>query len=333
MRSELPSISVVIPTYNRSAVVARTVRHLLDQDLPTDRYEIIVVDNSSDDTPAVVAGIARTSAVPIRLICNDERLPAVKRNQGLAAARHDIVLFMNDDVWVVRGFLTSHARAHARYAEPVAVLGHVRQSPEMDQTPFIADYRPFAYHLIPPGAETLPFWFSWSMNLSFPRQEMLDRNLVFHEDWAEIGHEDVELGYRWSQAGRSLVYAPDATADHFHPHTVASACRLQRAIGRGLRDLEVLVPEPDLLERYGVLSRRNSARSIARGSARSVLFNRVTTPPLVRWLDGRQVGSAASRWLYWKALLHHTNRGYREAPPRRPQPTRTLPARQAGAVA
>lgn len=320
MTVALPSISVVIPTYNRSDVVARTLRHLLDQDFPPEHYEIIVVDNSADDTPAVVTQIGAASTVPVQLICNDERLPAVKRNQGLAAARHDLVLFMNDDVWVGPGFLTAHARAHVRHREPVAVLGHVRQSPEMEQTPFISSYQPFAYHLVPDGVETLPYWFSWSMNLSLPRAEMLERNLVFHEDWREIGHEDVELGYRWCHAGRKLVYDVQATGDHFHPHTVASACRLQHAIGRGLRDLESLVPDPVLLERYGVLSLRNSHRSIIRGVVRSALFNRVTTPPLVRWLDSRRRDTAVNRWLYWKVLLHHTNRGYRSAAPRRPTP-------------
>ena len=82
------------------------------------------------------------------------------------------------------------------------------------------------------------------MNLSLPREVLLERNLVFHEDWANIGHEDIELGYRWTQAGYDVIYNPKAWGEHFHPHDLDSACRLQHSVGRGLRDLEVLIPEP-----------------------------------------------------------------------------------------
>jgi hypothetical protein len=125
-------------------------------------------------------------------------------------------------------------------------------------------------------------------------------------------------------AGNQIVYEPDAYGEHFHPHDLDSACRLQRTIGRGLRDLEALVPDPVLLERYGVLSWRNSPRARLRGAAREALFNPLTVPVAKRWLETRHRNSPLSRWLYWKVLLRSTNRGYREASPRSPQP---VPAR------
>ena len=96
------------------------------------------------------------------------------------------------------------------------------------------------------------------MNLSFPRQVMLDRNLLFHEDWAVIGSEDVELGRRWTLAGLDLIYEPRAWGEHYHPHDLDSASRLQESIGRGLRDLEHLVQDPTMLESYGIFTWHNS---------------------------------------------------------------------------
>jgi glycosyltransferase involved in cell wall biosynthesis len=322
---DTPGFSVIIPTYNRAAVVVETVRCLLDQDYPADRLELILVDNSADGTPDAVRAAAAGSAVPVHVIESPERFPATKRNIGLRLARHDLVLFMNDDVWVTPTFLRAHARAHQMHHGPVAVLGHVEQSPKMPPTPFIEAYRPFAYWEIEEKAgEPLPYRYFWSMNLSLPRREMLDRNLVFHEDWAEIGHEDVELGWRWTAAGNPLVYAPEAWGEHYHPHDLDSACRLQRTIGRGLRDLEALVPDPGLLERYGVLSRDNSGRSQARGLIRETIFNPLTVPLAKRWLESRRHNSALTRWMYWKVLLRYTNRGFRETAARSPQPVPTL---------
>jgi GT2 family glycosyltransferase len=322
--SGLPSVSVIFPTYNRCDVVLETLLRLCSQKYPADLIQVIVCDNSSDGTVAMVNMVASEAPVNIVLIHNDERLPAVKRNQGLRAATGDIVIFLNDDVWVDDTFIRAHIDAHAKADRTIAVLGHVHQSATMAQTPFIRWYQPFAYQLISDRAgDTVPFWFHWSMNLSFPRDVLLERNLIFHEDWANIGHEDIELGYRWSQAGYDIVYEPTATGEHFHPHTLASACRLQTSVGRGLRDLEVLIPEPDLLEHYGVLSRTGSARSRVRGMVRRTLFNRATVPTLVNLFDRRDPGSRAAQWTYWKLMLFYTESGYRTAPQRSPLRTTT----------
>jgi GT2 family glycosyltransferase len=322
--SGLPLVSVIFPTYNRCDVVLETLLRLCSQKYPAELIQVIVCDNSSDGTVAMVNMVAAEAAIEIVLIHNDERLPAIKRNQGLRAARGDIVIFLNDDVWVDETFIRAHTDAHARADRTVAVLGHVEQSATMEQTPFIRWYQPFAYELIRDrGGSTVPFWFHWSMNLSFPRDVLLQRNLVFHEDWANIGHEDIELGYRWSQAGYDIIYEPAASGEHFHPHTLASACRLQTSVGKGLRDLEVLIPEPDLLEHYGVLSSANSARSRLRGIVRRALFNRATVPPLVQLFDRRDPQSRVAQWTYWKLMLWYTESGYRSAPPRTPLRTLT----------
>ena len=322
-----PSVSVILPTYNRSAVVATTIERFLAQEYPSGRLEILVADNSSDDTPAMVRRLAAGTDVPVRLLTSAERLPAVKRNQALRAASGGLVLFMNDDVWVRPDFVATHVAAHAAHLDPVAVVGLVEQSRQMPRDPFIDWYQPFAYREIADRAgQEVSYRHHWSMNLSVPRAVMLERNLVFHEDWAEIGHEDVELGYRWSKAGYRIIYEPRAWGEHFHPHGLASACRLQESIGRGLRDLEVLIPEPDLLERYGVLTRSASPARKLRMAARIALFNSVTVPIVQRRLEALDRRSRVAQWCYWKVLLHHTQTAYRSTPPRRPRPTPTWSA-------
>ena len=321
-----PSISVIFPTYNRCDVVEHTLEHLVAQDYPAERIEILVCDNSSDGTPAMVERLAAQVTPTIRLVASGHRLPAVKRNEGLALAEGELVLFLNDDVWLRPDALAAHADTHAAHNAPIAVLGHVDQSAQMPPTAFIEWYRPFAYdRIVESRGEAIPYHYFWSMNLSLPRQVMLDRQLVFHEDWANIGHEDVELGYRWSRAGYPIIYQPDARGEHYHPHDLDSACRLQYSVGRGLRDLRVLIPEPDLLERYGAFSLANSRRAVARSLARKALFNRWTVPPLQRRLGRLDHHSRFAEWSYWKILLHHTDRGLREQPPRRPLPVPTVP--------
>ncbi|SDS74587.1 glycosyltransferase family 2 protein [Actinopolymorpha singaporensis] len=321
------TVSVILPTYNRCDVVETTLRHFIAQDYPAEQMEVLVADNSTDGTPDMVRRLAANSPLTIRLVSSEERLPAVKRNQALRQASGDLVLWMNDDVWVRPDMVRRHVEMHARHDAPIAVLGHVEQSPQMPPNPFTDWYRPFSYWEIADRAgKTVSYRYHWSMNLSLPRRVMLQRNLVFHEDWANIGHEDIELGYRWTRAGYEIVYEPRAWGEHYHPHDLLSACRLQESVGRGLRDLEVLIPEPDLLERYGVFSRNASPRGMLRMGVRNALFNRLTVPPLRAWLAGLQERNALAEWLYWKVLLFHTERGYHTSLPRRPAVVPTWPA-------
>jgi glycosyltransferase involved in cell wall biosynthesis len=319
--SSLPTFSVIIPTFNRADVIAQTLRHFMAQDYPADRYEVIVVDNSTDHTPEVVGALAAESSCAIRLIRTPIRLPAIKRNLGLAEARFDYALFFNDDVWVETNLLQEHARTHAKSDKPIAVLGTVEQSREMPWSPFQEVWRPFAFDDIADRAGLpVPYRYFWSMNLSLSRQIMLERNLVFHEDWAEIGHEDVELGYRWTSAGYEIIYNPRARGEHFHPMTFESACIFAEGIGRGLRDLRDLVPDRHLLEWYGIFSWGNRPRKLIRGLIREILFNPWVVPYVSRWLARRTTSySFFAKWLGWKVMIHHCNHGYRQARQRRPQ--------------
>lgn len=315
-----PTCSIILPTYNRCDIVEQTLLRFLAQDYPAD-FEILVADNSTDGTPAMVERLAETSPVPLRLLWSEERLPAVKRNDALHAATGDLVFFMNDDVWVRPDFLIEHARTHLASDEPIGVLGLVDQSEQMPPLPFTQWYRPFGYHRIADRADQEVDWrFFWTMNISLPRQEMLDRNLVFHEDWAHIGCEDMELGYRWEKAGLKLVYNPRAWGEHYHPHDLDSACRLQASIGRGMRDMEVLVPEPGLHEWYGILHPDAKGKARLRMRVRGLLFNRYTVPPLQRYFAKPEHHSRLAEWTYWKIMLHHTQSAYEREPRRSPQP-------------
>ena len=60
--------SVVIATYNRAEELRRTLRSL-DGVRIADGWEIIVVDNNStDDTAAIIGEAAATSSMPIRYV-------------------------------------------------------------------------------------------------------------------------------------------------------------------------------------------------------------------------------------------------------------------------
>lgn len=93
-------ISVVIPTYNRAALISETLEAVFGQSAPAD--EVIVVDDgSTDETPSVLARYRGR----IRLIRTVNGGELVARNVGLRAARGRLVAFCDDDDLWERDFL------------------------------------------------------------------------------------------------------------------------------------------------------------------------------------------------------------------------------------
>lgn len=96
--SEAPAVSVVIPVYNRPALVRRAVESVLAQDFHD--LEVIVVDDAStDDTPAALQAIGDDRLAVLRQPRN--RGVAAARNRGIAAARGAFVALLDsDDSWL-----------------------------------------------------------------------------------------------------------------------------------------------------------------------------------------------------------------------------------------
>jgi cellulose synthase/poly-beta-1,6-N-acetylglucosamine synthase-like glycosyltransferase len=68
MEFDFPRVAVLIPAHNEDKVIGRTLAAMLAFDYPADRYEVVVVDDgSSDDTAAIVAGLAARDS-RIRLV-------------------------------------------------------------------------------------------------------------------------------------------------------------------------------------------------------------------------------------------------------------------------
>ena len=73
MRRQSVDVSVVVTNHNYGKLIRRCIRSLLNQDFPTSKYEILVIDDcSKDDSVEAVDSFVRENE--IKLIQNEKKL-------------------------------------------------------------------------------------------------------------------------------------------------------------------------------------------------------------------------------------------------------------------
>ena len=120
-----PLISVILPTHNRSQILRRAVASVVAQAYPN--WEIIVIDDgSTDDTPAVIAGLHdEVGQQRLRAIRIEPSGVCAARNHGLAAARGDFICYLDDDNIMQRLWLKAVAWAFAQRPDVDVLYGGI----------------------------------------------------------------------------------------------------------------------------------------------------------------------------------------------------------------
>ena len=223
--ADLPDVSVVLATHDRAACLPRAMASALAQEGA--RLELIVVDDASTDgTPAYLAGLADPR---IRIIRAERNLgPSGARNLGLAAARADLVAFLDSDDAYRPGRLAVPLAAFAAEPDLVCVLSSAvkfdRAAPREARVPAVKLAPPaFAWALIadlvPVEATSMTVrretalavgGFCEALRLSEDRELLirlaakgagrLVSDLLWEKSWV-----DDSLSNRWAAAGRGLV--------------------------------------------------------------------------------------------------------------------------------
>jgi glycosyltransferase involved in cell wall biosynthesis len=101
--TKIPTISVLVPVYNKEKYIGRCLRSLLAQNYPRDAFEIIVINDGSDDRTDYALELFKDD---IRLIKNEANvgLPA-SLNRGIHASNAPYIVRVDSDDYVNAHFL------------------------------------------------------------------------------------------------------------------------------------------------------------------------------------------------------------------------------------
>jgi glycosyltransferase involved in cell wall biosynthesis len=222
-------LTLAVPTHNRAATLAETLASLSAQRLPADvETECIVVDNnSSDGTPAVVEEAAARAPFAIRRVFETGPGSSFARNRAVAEAAGDFILFIDDDAVADSDWAALMLAAIQRRGLD-AVCGLVLPRWEAPPPPWLGPslYVRFAVHdehaiaaARPEDTEVLRNYFS--ANTGF-RRDCFTRFGRFREDLGVVGGnpisgEDTDMFARIMAGGGAMGFVREARVFHLVP--------------------------------------------------------------------------------------------------------------------
>ena len=218
-----PGISVVIPAHRAADTIDRCLVALAGQTAPGDSYEVIVVDDGSqDDTGARVQAYEG-----VALLAQNQAGPAAARNLGVRHARGDIVLFTDADCEPLANWIE---RMVAPFGEE-SVVG-VKGAYLNHQPGIIARFVQLEYedkYDRMARADYIDFVDTYAAG--YRRKVFLSAG-GFDTSFPTASVEDQELSFRLAERGHKMVFIPEARVVHWgHPSNLQTYWRKKHRIG------------------------------------------------------------------------------------------------------
>lgn len=233
---ERPRVSVVIPTFNRVDGLCRVLRGYEAQQPAGLPFEVVVVDDGSDDGTSAVLSDWRSRRFTLRFDRQPNQGPARARNRASEMVSGDLVLFGGDDIEPDPNQVVEHVREHDRRGDVrTAILGLTRWPEGITLTSTMRHIdgpgaQQFSYGVFEDGAE-YDFRHFYTSNVSV-RRHMLARDPAgFSTDFTAAAFEDAEFAYRLSRRGMRIIYHRAAVAWHHHPYDARSFFSRQERCG------------------------------------------------------------------------------------------------------
>jgi glycosyltransferase involved in cell wall biosynthesis len=314
-----PTVSVIIPTYNRRALLRETLNSLAQQTYPGDRFEVIIVDDGSTDGTVAIAGEAFPFV--LRYFSQNNQGDATARNLGARQSQADFLVFLDDDILVEPGYLTHLIQAHDMgnnqivigtwnlwLAETTPFSQIFYDSPDLYQTRTVTE---------------LPFRDAYSNNMSLRREAYFKIGMMQGLDFPGSSMWcDLDFNYRAYRQGFEFLRSTKAVCWH-RDHTVSSLDAYKkrvriaayRAVSLFQRYPELLALVPMFSDKTPIIWRQDPPRLIARKLARSIASSRPALWSMERTvllLEQRYPASTLLPRLYRYIVGGHIFQGYRE---------------------
>lgn len=220
-------ISVIVPTYNRSGSLSKTLGYLKVLE-GADRldWEIVIVDNNSkDDTRSVTESFASQSGLNVRYVLEKAQGASSARNRGIQESKGEILITIDDDVVIPSQWLLEMKKAFKDY-QAACVAGRILLDKAIKLPSWWHEEMRAPLSLQDLGDEIIISTRDHRVkkelgtggNVGFHRSA-LERNGAFRTNIGRVGNNhaggaDSDIILRLQRNGETVVYYPPAFLYH-----------------------------------------------------------------------------------------------------------------------
>ncbi len=240
--NQLPPIAVVICTYNRADRLLLALEALTKQTLPSQKFEVLVVDNRSTDDTSRVCQSFQERFANFSYVYEPIQGLSKARNTGWQTTQSPYIAYLDDDAipceqWV-EAILTVFETVHPK---PVSVGGPIYPLWEIPRPDWITPIMETLFTMLDGG--DAPRWFHdneypWGANVIY-RRDALEKAGGFCEQLGRKGQsllsgEETLLNATLKAQGEGFYYSPQASVSHWVPkERINPAWLVQRSYWQG----------------------------------------------------------------------------------------------------
>ena len=213
-----PEFSIVIPCHNQHLYTFHCLKSILDH-LADERVEVIVVDDeSSDETSAMLAGISG-----ITVLRNDENMGFIKTcNRGAEAANGEYLVLLNNDTEVTAGWLRAMRDTFTEFPDAGMVGAKLLYADNgLQEAGGIVWQDGSAWNFGRRDDPSKPEY-SYCRRVDYCSGACLMLPLAdfralngFDELYVPAYYEDTDLAFRIRDTGKQVYFQPNARVYHF----------------------------------------------------------------------------------------------------------------------
>jgi GT2 family glycosyltransferase/Flp pilus assembly protein TadD len=215
--------SIIVPVWNKAELTRQCLQALAATTHGIE-YEVIIVDNgSTDETPALLAGLGGD----VRVIRNQQNLGFARAcNQGAKVAKGRYLVFLNNDTIPQPGWLEAMVREVEEHADVAVVGSKLLYADGTIQHAGVAFSRTWLtpYHLYrgypadAPAVNRRREFQAVTAACMLVRREVFEEVGGFDEGYRN-GFEDVDVCLKVRGRGRKIVYQPQSVLYHLESQT------------------------------------------------------------------------------------------------------------------
>ena len=239
-------ISVIVSTYNREEYLGKCLESLAQQDFSNDRFEIVLVNNiSTDSTEEICNDFAgKNEALDFNYFIETNQGISFARNRGIKEAKGDILVFIDDDAFANKDYLSKIDDFFLKNENTAAIGGRIYPQFESEKPRWMSKYLIPLVSVIDLGDNVKLFKagkYPIGANMAF-RKEVFEKLGDFNTELGRKGKgleggEEKDIFNRVKENNGLICYLPDAVVYHTVPDSrITNEFIKRQAIGIGLSE-------------------------------------------------------------------------------------------------